>query len=336
MATMQGWHFRASSGSMEANLSQPTSGIPTPKIKDDEILVRNFSTALNAIDYKVLELGFITSLLFRSPVTPGLDVCGHVVEVGSKVTNYKTGDMVYGALPPAPTHGALAQFVPIPADAVALVPKGLQPDDMVSMGVVGLTSYAALKPYVKPGHKVFINGGSGGTGVMAIQIAKILGAEVTTSSSNANLELCKSLGADTVLDYTSAPIATQLKDLGTVFDLVVDNVGAPANLYRVSNTFLQPQGKFIQVGLGISFAGFRQFIGNKITSLLAWGKREWIFVDASADQHAAFEQLAAWMKEGRIRAAVDSTFEFGEVPKAYERLKTGRAKGRIVVHVQDQ
>ncbi|KAF2024244.1 NAD(P)-binding protein [Setomelanomma holmii] len=334
MATMKGWLFQASSGPMEKNLTQPSSGIPRPKIKGSEILVENFSTALNAIDYKVLELGFITNLVFKS-VTPGLDVCGRVVEVGSKVTNYHVDDIVYGALPPAPTNGALAQFVPIPAASVALVPKGLPSDDMVSVGVVGLTVYAALKPYVKPGSKVFINGGSGGTGVMAIQVAKILGADVTTSSSTANLELCKSLGADTTLDYTSAPIAQQLKDSGAIFDLVVDNVGTPANLYRASSTFLQPQGKYVQIGLAVSFAGFRQFITNKITSLLAWGKREWIFVDASANQHEAYDQLAAWMREGKIRAVIDSKFEFSEVPKAYERLKTGRAQGRVVVHVQE-
>ncbi|KAH7390023.1 hypothetical protein BKA66DRAFT_460316 [Pyrenochaeta sp. MPI-SDFR-AT-0127] len=334
MATMKGWLFQASSGPMEKNLTQPTSGIPRPKIKDNEILVKNFSAALNPIDYKVLELGFITNLIFKS-LTPGADVCGHVVEVGSKVIDYKIDDTVYGSLPPASKHGALAHFVPIPTSAVAIVPKGLHHDDMVAIGTVGMTTYAALKPYVQPGSKVFINGGSGGTGVMAIQIAKFLGAHVTTSSSAANLEFCETLGADTVLDYRSSPIAQQLKDTGAVFDLVVDNIGTPANLYRASSTFLQPQGKYVQIGLDTSFAGFRQFIGNKIASLFAWGKREWIFVDALANQHEAFEQLAAWMKEGRIRAVIDSTFEFDEVPKAYERLKTGRAKGRVVVHVQD-
>lgn len=334
MATIKGWLFQASSGPMEKNLTQPSSGIPRPKIKDTEILVQNFSAALNPIDYKVLELGFITNLIFKS-LTPGADVCGRVVELGSKVTGYQVDDIVYGCLPPAAKHGALAHQVPIPASAVALVPQGLHPDDMVAIGTVGMTTYAALKPYVQPGTQVFINGGSGGTGVMAIQIAKILGADVTTSTSAANLDFCKSLGADTVLDYTSAPLAQQLKDTGAVFDLVVDNIGAPANLYRVSSTFLQPQGKYVQIGLATSLAGFRQFISNKIASLFAWGKREWIFVDASANQHEAFEQLAAWMKEGKLRAVIDSTYEFDEVPRAYERLKTGRAKGRVVVHVQD-
>ncbi|KAH7084585.1 putative zinc alcohol dehydrogenase [Paraphoma chrysanthemicola] len=335
MATMLGWLFQASSGPMEKNLTQPASGIPRPKIKDTEILVQNFSAGLNAIDYKVLELGFITNLVFKS-ITPGADLCGRVVETGSKVTEYKVDDVVYGCLPPAQTNGTLAHFVPVPASAVALVPKGLNPDDMVAIGTVGMTTYAALNPYVHAGTKVFINGGSGGTGVMAIQIAKILGAEVTTSSSASNLAFCKELGADTVLDYTSAPIAQQLKDSGAVFDLIVDNIGAPANLYRASTPFLRPEGKYVQIGLSTSLSGFKQFITNKLTSLFAWGKREWIFVDASKGQHEAFVQLAEWLAQGKLRTVIDSTFEFSEVPKAYERLKTGRAKGKVVVHVQEQ
>jgi NADPH:quinone reductase-like Zn-dependent oxidoreductase len=336
MATMKGWQFQASGGPMEKNLSIPASGIPTPSIKDNEILVRNLATTMNAIDYKILELGFITRLIFRNPITPGLEVCGTVVRVGSKVTKYKVDDMVYGSLPPATTHGGLAQFVPIAQDLVAKVPEGLKPDDMVSMGMVAMTSYAALQPYIKAGDKVFINGGSGGTGVMAIQIAKNLGAHVTTSTSGANIDLVKSLGADTVLNYKKADIIAQIKDTGAVFDHIVDNVGAPANLYQASSAFLRPEGKFIQVGLGISFAGIRQAIGNKISSVLAWGKREWIFVAPPAEMTTTYTQLAAWMKEGKIRAVIDSTFEFEEAQKAYERLKTGRAKGKVVVHIQDQ
>jgi NADPH:quinone reductase-like Zn-dependent oxidoreductase len=211
---MKGWQFQASGGPMEKNLSMPTTGIPTPSIKDSEILVRNLATTMNAIDYKISELGFITRLVFRNPITPGLEVCGTVVRVGSKVAKYKVDDMVYGSLPPATTHGGLAQFVPIAQDLVAKVPEGLKPDDMVSMGMVAMTSYAALQPYIKAGDKVFINGGSGGTGVMAIQIAKALGAHVTTSTSGANIDLVESLGADTVLNYKKADIIAQIKDTG--------------------------------------------------------------------------------------------------------------------------
>jgi len=334
MATMKGWHFYPSSNPLPQNLSLPPTGIPIPPLKETEILVRNHSTTLNPIDYKLFELGLITRLIFRKATTPGIDICGTVVKVGAKVTKYKIDDVVYGSLPPAPTYGGLAQYVPIAAHAVAPVPAGLKADDMVSIGVVGMTAYAALQPFIKPGDKVFINGGSGGVGVMAVQIAKILGAHVTTSCSSANIELVKSLGADAVLDYTAGSIVTQIKDSGAVFDHIVDNAGVPVDLYQACGPFLRPKGKYVQVGIaGFNLAGLRQGLGNKIASLWAWGKWEWIFVEAPGELTATFVQLAEWLGEGKLRTVIDSTFEFEEVREAFETLKTGRARGKVVVHV---
>ena len=332
-ATMRGWQFKSASGPMEKNLSIPSSGLPIPTINKDEVLVESHATALNPIDHKILELGFITRMIF-SGLTPGLDVYGRVAKVGSNVTSFQEGDIVYGGLVPGGKHGALAEYVPVPQNLLAKVPHGLKGDDIVSMASTGMTVYAGLEPYARPGSKVFINGGSGGTGVPAIQIAKILGYHVTVSCSAANIELVKSLGADTVLDYTTTPIIEQLKDTGAMFDLILDNVGAPANLYRASGAFLRPEGKFVQVGIGMNLSAAVQFFGNKLTSLFSWGKREYIFVAANAST-AVFEQLATWMNQGKLRAVIDSTWEFSEVPKAYERLKTGRAKGKVVVHVKD-
>ncbi|USP75849.1 uncharacterized protein yc1106_03123 [Curvularia clavata] len=331
--TMRAWQFQVSSGPMEKNLHIPPSGLPIPPIKDDEVLVENYATGLNAIDYKILELGLITRLVFPS-VTPGLEIYGRVAKTGSKVSNFQEGDIVFGSIGPGAKYGALAEYLPVSRNLLAKVPDSLNKDDMVAIALVGMTVYAGLAPYAKPGNKVFINGGSGGTGVAAIQIAKILGYEVTASCSTANIELVKSLGADTVLDYTAAPIVDQLKDRGVMFDLVLDNVGTPANLYRVSNAFLRPEGKFIQVGLGISPSGIFQLLTNNIASLLSFGKRQYIFVDPKPS-NAVYEQLAAWMVEGKLRAVIDSTWEFGDVPKAYEKLKTGRAKGKIVVHIRE-
>lgn len=334
MATMKAWQFRPSGGSVEKNLFLPNTGITKPKTAANEVLVEVYSTALNPIDYKILEVGLLTKMIFRSPVTPGLDVCGRVVELGSQVDSFRVGDIVYGSCNGVFGHGALAQFVPVSKDALALVPDGFKADDMVSIATVGMTTYQGLKPHVKPGHKVFINGGSGGTGVVSIQIAKALGCHVTTSCSTSNVELCKSLGADEVLDYRSAEIIEQLNGKGQIFDLILDNVGSPSNLYRVSHAFIVPGGKFIQVGMGMSLRAMQQLIGNvMLPSFLGGGKRKYIFVMAKANS-ADFDQLATWMKEGKIRAVIDSTFDFNSAPKAFERLKTGRARGKVVVHVK--
>jgi NADPH:quinone reductase-like Zn-dependent oxidoreductase len=157
---------------------------------------------------------------------------------------------------------------------------------------------------------------------------------VTTSCSTANIDLCKSLGADEVLDYKSADILGQLSKIGPTFDLAIDNVGTPANLYKQSHNFLVPAGTFVQVGLAVSFGGAQQLAGNLLTpAFLGGGKRKYevMFVSMISEDLA---QLGAWMKEGKIRNVVDSTYKFDNAPNAFLRLKTGRAKGKIVVHVK--
>jgi NADPH:quinone reductase-like Zn-dependent oxidoreductase len=319
---------------MQTNLSLAPS-LPLPPLAPSSVLVENYATSLNAIDYKILELPVIPRLLF-SGSTPGLEVFGRITRIGSSVTSFKIGDLVYGANAPGGKHGSLAQLVPISKKLVAKVPESLRekPDDLVAVASVGMTVYAGLSPYAKPGNRVFINGGSGGTGVAAIQIAKILGYDVTVSTSTPNIDLVRGLGADTVLDYTTAPIVQQLKDSGAIFDLILDNVGAPANLYRVCTPFLHPDGKFVQVGLDMNLAGIWQLATNNLLSAFAWGKRGYGLVDAKGSR-AIFEQLAAWMEEGKLKAVIDSTFDFGDVQKAYEKLKTGRARGKVVIHIKE-
>jgi NADPH:quinone reductase-like Zn-dependent oxidoreductase len=170
--------------------------------------------------------------------------------------------------------------------------------------------------------------------IPGIQIAKVLGCHVTTSCSTANIDLCKSLGADEVLDYKSADILEQLSKIGPTFDLAIDNVGTPANLYKQSHNFLVPTGKFVQIGLGVSLGSAQQLVGNLlIPAFLGGGKRKYevLVVGRSSEDLA---QLGAWMKEGKIRNVIDSTYEFDDAPNAFIRLKTGRAKGKIVVHVK--
>ena len=334
MATMKAWQFSMASGGIEKNLFLPAAGAPKPRISDDQILVEVYSMALNPADYKVPELGLIAKAMVPSPSIPGMDFCGKVAETGNEVDSFRIGDMVFGAYIGSLGYGSLGQFIAVSKDGCVSMPDELRVDDAASLGVAGLTAYQALKSKVKEGDKVFINGGSGGTGVFTIQIAKALGCHVTTSCSTTNVDLCKSLGADEVLDYKSADIVKQLGEKGQVFDLVVDNVGSPTNLYQVSHSFLVPTGKFVQVGMGIGLGPLKQLASNMILpGFLGGGRRKYEMLIAKAKAED-FAQLGAWMEAGKIRAVIDSVFEFDDAPKAFEKLKTGRAKGKIVVHVK--
>ncbi|KAH7092372.1 reticulon-4-interacting protein 1, mitochondrial precursor [Paraphoma chrysanthemicola] len=334
MSTMKAWQFHGASGSIEKTLVQPEGGVPRPMPTATEVLVEVSSTTLNPIDFKILELGTISKLIFRKPVTPGLDVCGRVVEVGSNVSSFHVGDLVFGCVDGVFGNGALAEFVQVSQDKLALVPEGLNPDDLGAITTVGLTTYQAMKPFVKPGDRVFINGGSGGTGVLAIQIAKALHLHVTTSCSTGNIELCKSLGADEVLDYKTSSVVTQLESLGKPFNLIVDNVGNPSNLYRASNKFLAKDGAFVQVGLGMDFSALKQFLGNMLLpGYLGGGRAKYVFAITKPNA-VDLKQLASWMEAGKVKSVVDSVWAFEDAREAFARLKTGRARGKVVVRVK--
>jgi alkaline phosphatase D len=196
-----------------------------------------------------------------------------------------------------------------------------------------MSRYQAIAPNVKSGDKVFINGGSGGTGVYGIQIAKALGCHVTTTCSTPNVDLCKSLGADEVIDYKTTDVIDNLSSKGQIFSLVVDNVGTPPNLYKAASAFLTPTGKFIQIGSAMSVGSIKTVGSNMLLpSFLGGGKNSYqmLMAKPSAD---ALRQLGEWMKEGKVKGVVDTLFDWEDAPKAFEKLKTGRARGKIVIKV---
>lgn len=230
--------------------------------------------------------------------------------------------------------GGLSEFALCGKDAVVALPKGVSVVDASTIAVAGLTAYQTIVPRVKKGDKVFINGGSGGTGVFGIQIAKAVGCHVTTSCSTPNVELCKSLGADVVVDYKKGNVVEALKASGVKFDHVVDNVGGnDLELYWKCHEYTKPGVVYIAVGGEPSLGHALERTKIKIIpSFLGGGKRkmEGFFATTVAKD---LEQIGAWMTEGKVRAVIDSRFKFEEAPKAFERLKTGRARGKIVIDV---
>ncbi|KAI1496978.1 hypothetical protein F5X99DRAFT_398378 [Biscogniauxia marginata] len=216
------------------------------------------------------------------------------------------------------------------------------------IGTAGLTAYQSIAPYVRPGagDRVFINGGSGGTGTFGIQVAKALGCHVTASCSGPNVALCRSLGADAVIDYTREDVCAVLasssssssSDPGSgarAFRLVVDNVGvSPPDLYSAADRFLDPEeGRFVQVGGEPTLAGLRVAASRALLpAFLGGGRRRWEFIVTRNDAED-LAQLGRWVREGKLKPVVDEVFGFEDVPKAFEKLKTKRARGKIVVRV---
>ncbi|KAL1592020.1 hypothetical protein SLS60_011612 [Paraconiothyrium brasiliense] len=320
------WQFKSAAGGIENNLYLPAAGVAKPHITEDQILVEVYSAALNPADYKAPELGLIARGMIPSPSTPGMDFCGKVCEIGRKAAPYRVGEMVFGMYGGPLGHGSL--------EMLATVPTGLKVDHMAGVAVTGLTAYQSIQPYVKEGDKIFINGGSGGTGIFGIQIAKALGCHVTTACSSTNIELCKSLGADEIIDYKSMDLVETLKKKGQVFSLVVDNVGIPLNLYGQCHHFVVHHGHYSQVGAETGISSALQHVGNMLLpAFLGGGRRKYQFVLLKPN-HDQLVQLGKWIDGGNVLVMIDSVWEYEDVPRAFEKLKTQRAKGKIVVHVK--
>ncbi|GAB1318554.1 Reticulon-4-interacting protein 1, mitochondrial [Madurella fahalii] len=333
--TMKAWQYSTAAGGIENNLVLNDSvALPTlsSRLGDAELLVRVLSASINPADYKLPELGPIARVAIRTPATPGADFCGRVVQATRTVNGFAIGDLVFGRIDPQ-QHGTCAEYIVVPTKACTHVPEGVSVDEAAAIGVAGITAYHTISPNVNPGDKVFLNGGSGGVGTFGIQIAKARECHVTVSCSPAKAELCRSLGADEVIDYTAADVPQTLKAKGQVFALVVDNVGAPENLYKAADDFLLPHGKFVQVGAPLSLKTAGTFATRLLLpAFLGGGKRKY---EIYTVQHGPedLKQLGQWVVEKKVKVVIEETFELGDLPKAFEKLRKGRNAGKLVIHV---
>ena len=198
------------------------SDMPDPELREDDVLVQIHAAGVNPLDSRIRDGAFKLILPYRLPFILGNDLAGVVVRVGSRVRRFKPGDEVY-ARPDKDRIGAFAEFISMNEHDVAIKPKELTMEEAASIPLVGLTAWQALieRANLKKGQKVFIQAGSGGVGTIAIQLAKHVGAIVATTTSTANSDLVKRLGADIVIDYKKDDFATILHD----YDLVLNSQG---------------------------------------------------------------------------------------------------------------
>ena len=190
---------------------------PDPEPRENDVLVQIHAAGVNVVDSKIRNGEFKSFLRYRLPLILGHDVAGVVVRVGSRVRRFKPGDEVYAADGRA---GAFAEFIAIEENDVAIKPKDLTMEEAASIPLVGLTAWQVLveRANLRRGQKVLIHAGSGGVGTFAIQLAKHIGATVATTTSTANVDLVRSLGADVVIDYKKEDFADVLRDYDVVLN----------------------------------------------------------------------------------------------------------------------
>lgn len=331
--TMRAAQWTSVAGGIEKNLKLiPAAPLPpdATSLGQDTTLVKVAYSSINPVDYKLPEFGLFRALQMSKPGIPAGDYAGTVI--ATTLPNLKPGDDVFGRSDP-PAFGVLGEYTVVKGkDNAVKMPSGVSMQGAATLGVAGLTAYQCIAPYVKKGSKVFINGGSGGTGSFGIQIAKIIGCSVTATCSGANVEFCKSLGADEVIDYRTTDVVKHLQRQGTQYDLLVDNVNSP-ELYWNAHDYLKPKGIYINIAGAITLPHVVNML--KVLYLPTWlggGHREAKFLRRRSDAEG-FATIAQWIAEGRLRPVIEKVYDLDEAAEAFARLKTGRSRGKLVIRV---
>jgi len=314
--------------------------VPEPVPGQDDVLVEVHAAGLNPLDGKIRDGAFKAFIPYRPPFILGHDVAGIVVGIGSNVRRFKIGDEVY-ARPRDGRIGAFAERIAIDQADVALKPGTIGMEEAASMPLVALTAWQALveRAGLEQGQKVLIHAGSGGVGTIAIQLAKHLGATVATTTSTANADLVKRLGADIVIDYRNQ----EFDKLLSGYDVVLNSLDSTT--LRKSLDVLKPGGKLISIS-GPPDPDFAQEQGlswvlRQVMRLLSLGIRRraaargvhysFLFMRANGNQ---LGQITALIDKGIIRPVVERIFPFDDTNEALALVETGRAKGKVVVKLR--
>jgi alcohol dehydrogenase len=311
--------------------------LPKPTPGPGDLLVRVRAASVNPVDFKIRDGAVKVLQRYSFPLVLGNDLAGEVEALGEGVTLFRAGDAIYSRLD-KDRIGTFADYALVRESAAAIKPRNLDWAEAASLPLVGLTSWQALIDIggLKAGQKVLIHAGSGGVGTFAIQLAKHLGATVTTTASAKNHELVRSLGADVVIDYKT----TRFEDAARDQDVVFDTQGGETLLRSFScvkkggvvvTVGGVPDAKFARAwGLSLPIQWALGFMTRKITRLAREkeARFEYLFMKASGRQLAEIAQLV----ENRVlKAVIDKRYPMSAVKDALAYVESGRAVGKVVL-----
>src|SRR5215472_1533846 len=303
--------------------------VDMPVVGEDDVLVRVRAASVNPLDWHFMRgtpylVRMVAGLSRPRAGRLGADMAGSVEAVGKNVTGFRPGDEVFGGLE---DRGTLAEYISIRHDGAVLAkPAGLTFEQAASVSVAAVTALQALrdKGRIRPGHKVLVNGASGGVGTFAVQLAKAFGAEVTGVCSTANAEMVASIGADHVIDYSRADFT----QAGRRYDLLVDIAGnrTLAETRRV----LAPKGVLVAVG-GPDKGRWVGPLGRSVRMALlspAVSQRLVFFLARqNKDDLAVLREL---LETGKVAPVIDRTYPLTEAAEAIRYLEAGHARGKVV------
>jgi NADPH:quinone reductase-like Zn-dependent oxidoreductase len=302
--------------------------VEKPAPKEHQVLVKVHAASVNAGDYRLrsgrplLIRPMAGGLLRPKNSRVGSDVAGQVEAVGENVKQFRPGDEVFGC-----AGGAFAEYVLARETYLALKPANRSFEEAAAVPVAALTALQGLRDTggIRPGHKVLIQGASGGVGTFAVQLAKSFGAEVSAVCSRRNLDMVRSLGADHVIDYT----AEDFTQSGQHYDLILA-VNGYHSLLGYARA-LNPQGVYVCAGGTLPQFFQAMFLGSMLSR--KGGKRMSSMGIAKVDQEDLV-YLAGLLETGKIAPVIDRRYPLADIVEAFRYVEDSHAQGKVVIIVQ--
>lgn len=297
--------------------------LPVPK--QDEIMIKIVATAVNDYDWAaVIGKPYLYRLLFGlfKPKRPilGMELAGVISAVGAEVNGLKVGDAIYGDISDH-GFGSFAEYICINSNVVRKIPKGM---DMIHAAALPHASLLALQAFDKvnlqPRQKVLINGGGGGVGTFALQLAKMKNCTVTGVDSREKLDYMLSLGFDKVLDYKKQDFTKN----GPQYDVILDcKTNRTVFAYKRA---LEPNGKYVSIGGKLSSLLSLLFLGKMLSAFTS--KK---FQILALRPNKGLDRIGELFTQNKLKCAIDGPHPFEELPRLIQYFGKGKHQGKIVV-----
>ena len=312
--------------------------VPVPEVSAQEVLVKVHTAGVNPLDNMIIHGEVKMIVPYRFPLVMGNELVGTIEKVGAGVSGFSVGDRVYGRMP-LRKIGAFAEFAAIDQSAIAKVPAYLSDEEAACVPLTALTAQQAfelMKP--KPGETIFISGGTGSLGAMAIPMAKSYGLTVITNGSAVNRDRVLALGVDRFIDYKTEDYGTVLSDVDYVLDTLGDReLPKEFSILKRGGKLVSlrgmPNGEFAaRSGMSAFKRMLFKVIGRKYDQMAAKKNQRYYFIFVHEDG-AGLERISEIFAERHIEASGDEVFSLADVNKALAKVTAGKSKGKTMIRI---
>ena len=331
---MKAVQIRGYSKEIKAEINE----VAVPDCGDNDILIKVKAAAVNPLEILIMTGAVKLIAGYKFPLTLGNECSGVVEKVGKNVKDFSVGDKVYSRLP-VEKIGALAEYVAVNAVAVAKMPQGYDFDVAAAIPLTGLTAYQAITEELcaEPGKSIFIPGGSGSFGQMAVPIAKSIGLHVIVSGNDRAEQSIRAAGADEYIDYKKSDYVDVIKDV----DYIIDTLGTGE--FERELSVLKKGGRLVslrgmpnkQFAVSHGMSGIKKLLfsvaGRKFDKMAKAQGKEYRFIFVRADGQQ-LKRITRIVEEKHIVPPVDShNLTINDINEALRLVSEGKTNGKVVI-----